>query len=171
MKIAFRYLAFAMLVLMTASAIATYKAGAPRYYKDVERGGFGSILKSKLLKGLSGPKDSTDKTAGDLGVTTTPGDELTRREKLWNAAFCALKGFSMEEVSKSGRVWIIRTSRSRVESFDNTGVCQYEVVVTIDEACNVEVRITSAEDSPLRLTRLQDSTRSRILEVAEVTPA
>ncbi|MDR1289048.1 MAG: hypothetical protein LBJ77_01500 [Holosporales bacterium] len=170
MKIALRCFAIALMLLIPGSSMAkkSYKAGAPVFYKDRNNRAFGSIFDSKLLKGCRGSDDSAHDSDEDLGVTVPQDTNLNQRERLWNAAFTALKGFSMDEVDKSGPVWLIRTSRSKVDKFDNTGACQYVVTVKIDAQGEVTVEITSVEDSPVRLSILQDTTRNRIVEAAQV---
>ncbi|MDR1034323.1 MAG: hypothetical protein LBL32_00035 [Holosporales bacterium] len=167
MNISDKYLLF-LLLLVGVTQAEGHKANSPVYYKDRENHNFGKLFPSGLFQKS---KTSDDLNAEEVSVTLPQDCELSSRERLWNASFQVLQGFPMEKVDKSGKVWEIHTGRAQVEEFDNTKTCWYTIVVTIDEKCNINVSLNSAEDSSARLANLQDSTKKRILKIAGLTEA
>ena len=146
-------------IFMSGCANQEFKAEAPEDYKDNARYGFGSLIKGEnasLKKYFGKGNTQTNELAVEKVSSSNPKD------KLWNSAIIALKDFQIESMDK--RTGRITTEKARVKAFDSTETCLYKIDVTLRSTNDIDVVVTSSEDSMVRLKKHADVIKSRILE-------
>jgi hypothetical protein len=136
----------------------------PTDYKDRSKRDFGSLLPHPLFGQKNNSNGVEDEHA--QGFRPKPSEcHSSQKEKVFDACLNALTGFSMDVVDKSGATFIIKTAKTQVDGFDGTGCCYYVVLVEIQENGNFSVTISSKEDSPCRLSGLQQLVRKKITDL------
>ena len=151
--------ALSLVIFMSGCANQEFKAEAPEYYRDNARYSFGSLIKGEnaSLKKYFGKSDEVN---NELAVEKVSAKNP--KDKLWNSAVIALKDFQIEFMDKkTGR---ITTGNAKVKAFDSTETCLYKIDVTLRSQNDVNVVVTSNEDSSIRLKKHADVIKARILE-------
>lgn len=146
-------------ILMSGCADQSFKAEEPVDYKDSAKYGFGSLVKGE---NSAFNKYFNKKNASDDGIAVEKVSASNPKDKLWNSAIVVLKDFPIEFMDKkSGR---LETEKVKVKLFDSTETCSYKISVRIVEANNINVVVTSVEDSSIRLKKHAETIKSRIFE-------
>lgn len=146
-------------ILMTGCSDKNLEAGEPIDYKDELRNSYGSLIKDKDSVLRTYFSKSSDK--GKAGLIQRASGS-TSKDKMWNAVFDALSEFPIEFMDKkSGK---IETEKVKIQDFDNTGSCMYKISVTIHNEKDIDVVVTSPEDSDVRLKKHAETIKSKILE-------
>ena len=145
-----RSLSLALVSLLVAGcADRNLKADAPEDYKDQVKFGYGSLIKDKD----SVLRKYFDKSSKESEISAEKVSASSRKDGMWNSVIVALKDFPIEFMDKkSGR---IETESVKVKFFDSTESCTYKISVTVLSETNVDVVVTSAEDSSIRLKNNQ----------------
>lgn len=150
---------FASIALFVSGcANQNFKADEPIDYKEQAKIGYGSLIKDKdsVLRKYFGKDSAKDE------ITVEKVSTNSKIENLWNSALIALKDFPIEFMDKkSGK---IETEKVKVKAFDNTETCTYKIFVTIKNESEVNVVVTSSEDSSVRLQKHAETIKSKILE-------
>jgi hypothetical protein len=143
----------ALLAEGVCCANASFKADAPKDYKDEARYGFGSLLRgenSVIRKYLNRKPSSADEDSKDTQIEGTKLDtEPSPRDDIWTAAQNELKGFPFELLDKKS--WKIETETVKISKFDETGRCSYKITIVILSDTEFSVSVQSAQDSKQRL--------------------
>ncbi|MDR1476260.1 MAG: hypothetical protein LBI20_02990 [Holosporales bacterium] len=173
-KGSFKYLTLFSLLATVALSESTseYRAEAPVYYMDRHNLAGGSLFRSSLF----GSKNSANKNSANkkvaqqkrlLASKSSSKVKLTKRQRLWRAVFMFLQGAPLEEVSTAGDRWTVVTTRGPRPGYDDTGTCLYVEHFEIDSHNKLIVDITSEEDAPARLEKLQEIAKNTIVSTAE----
>lgn len=136
-----------------------FKAEAPEDYKDNAKYGFGSLIKGEnsSLKKYFGKGSTAD---NELAVEKLA--EQNPKDRLWNSVVVTLRDFPIEFMDK--RAGRISTGQAKVKLFDNTETCTYKIDITLRNASNLNVVVTSNEDSPIRLKKHAETIKAKILQ-------
>lgn len=153
---------FACIALLTTGCTnQKFKTEEPVDYKDNAKFGFGSLIKGEdatLRKYFL--KNSTKEN--ELTVEKVRAD--SSRDHIWNSALAILQDFPLEFMDKqSGK---IETEKVRVKMFDTTETCTYKIRIKIINEKDVDVVVSSDEDSKPRLKKHAETIRSKILEAS-----
>lgn len=144
--------------LLAGCANQTFKADEPVDYKDQVKFGYGSLVKDKdsALRKYFGKASEESEVAVEKVSTNS------NKDNLWDATLATLKDFPIEFMDKkSGK---IETDRVKVNMFDNTGTCTYKIFVTVKNDSDIDVVVTSNEDSNIRLKKHAETIKSKILK-------
>ena len=145
--------------LVSGCSNTNFKAEEPVDYKDNARYGFGSLIKGEgapLKKYIEKKDTSSNEIVAEKVATNNPKD------KLWNSTIIALKDFPIDFMDKTAGK--IETGLVKVKLFDSTETCAYRIVIQLKGEGNVDVTVTSQEDSAIRLKKHAETIKSKILE-------
>jgi hypothetical protein len=146
-------------------AKAGIKADAPVDSKDKYFYSFGSLLdgKNDLLKKIGHRRDSSESGSDDSlkEVRSTETEEISKNNRIWKAICETLKDIPLDFIDK--KTWTIKTSKVTVEQFDNTGKCYYVIEAKMTESGELVIKITSDEDSALRVDEHQKTLKAKII--------
>ena len=153
---------YSAVVLLSGCANQEFKADEPVDYKDNARYGFGSLIKSKdaPLRKYFDSKDKKDTSGNEFAVEKVSANNP--KDKLWNSTIIALKDFPIDFMDK--KAGKLETGMVKVKLFDSTETCAYKIVVQLKGEGNVDVVVTSHEDSAIRLKKHAETIKSKILE-------
>lgn len=149
------------IVFLSGCANQNFKADEPVDYKDQNRYGFGSLIKNKdsVLRKYFGSNNSEDP---DKIVVEKPASCSSAKDSLWDRVILSLRNFPIEFMDKkSGR---IETEKVKIKQFDNTESCLYKIIITVLNDKDIDVIISSSEDSDFRLKKHAETLKKQILE-------
>jgi hypothetical protein len=146
------------------SYVVAFKAETPKSSEDKNKYGFGSLWPNKDNFFKSQNNSNTDNNTDNVALKASQpitNPAISKKDKTWTAALKVLKSFSFTYVNKDSG--LIKTDKAYISEFDNTNSCQYAVIINISDEGNLTVRIKSADDSAVRITKHEKFLKNKIV--------